>query len=53
MNHNPKIDYLRNHIEDILYIDNCSSEFDLGVIFIFNLLLDNHIDKAVENQHLA
>ena len=44
-----------NHDETQVYIDNCSSDCDLGVIFDSNLLFDNHIDKAVKkaNQTLA
>ena len=38
-----------------MYIDNCSSESDIRVIHHSNLLLDNHIDKAVKkaNQTLG
>ena len=38
-----------------VYIDNCSSESDLGEILGSNLLIANHIDKAVKkaNQTLG
>ena len=38
-----------------MYIDNSSSESDLGVIFYLNLLFDNHIDKTLKkaNQTLG
>ena len=44
---NPKIYYAMSYEVKQVYIDICSSESDLLVIFDSNLLFDNHIDKAV------
>ena len=41
---NPLINYAMNYEATQVYIDNCSSESDLGIIFDFNRLFDNHID---------
>ena len=49
---NPKIDYVINYEATQVYIDNCS-ESDLKVIIVPNLLLDNHIDKAVKKANQA
>ena len=37
-----------NYDENVVYIVNCSSDFDFGLIFVCNLLFDNLVDRAVK-----